>query len=270
MNADPQPHVDPVGPSARAHRPLDRQRGLERRGGSFEDGEELIRAGVHLATTGMPHRGTHQTADIGEQGGVSIVEAPEQLGGALDIGQQEGDRALRQFPLRLQLRTDKADGHDPMLLGRLQQPRARPVPRALVLEGHLAEPREGIADVRRVVDRQTTSAARVDVCERTVGKLCSLLRTKRWHAQMIARTGETRLPRLRTERPPQECWPCNSNSVCLSSCHLPRPEGLVDGPRAFSRNPGRRASPMSLLLSTRRAPRGVPPNPLGPTPNEGA
>jgi hypothetical protein len=44
------------------------------------------------------------------------------------------------------------------------------------------------------------------------------------------------------------CWPCKSNSVCLSSCHLPRPEGSIDGLRAFSRNPGRRASPTSVLL----------------------
>src|SRR4029450_3435437 len=66
---------------------------------------------------------------------------------------------------------------------------ARLVPRALVLEGHLTEPRESIPDVRRVVDRQTTSTARIDVCERAIGKLCSLLRAKRWHAQMIARTG---------------------------------------------------------------------------------
>ena len=48
--------------------------------------------------------------------------------------------------------------------------------------------------------------------------------------------------------PIKECWPCNSNSVCLGSCRLPRPEGSIDGLRAFSRNPGRRASPTSLLL----------------------
>ena len=69
------------------HRPLDRHSGVERRRGLFEDGEEFIRARVHLATTGMPHGRAHQTTDIGEQGSVSIVEAPEQLGGALDIGQ---------------------------------------------------------------------------------------------------------------------------------------------------------------------------------------
>jgi hypothetical protein len=65
---------------------LDRHSGLERRRGLFEDGEELIRAGVDLAATGTPHRRAHQTTDIGEHGTVSIVEAPEQLGGALDIG----------------------------------------------------------------------------------------------------------------------------------------------------------------------------------------
>ena len=90
--------------------------------------------------------------------------------------------ARRQLPLRLQLRADEADGHDPVLLGRSQQPAARPVARALVLEGHLAEPREGIPDVRRVVDRQTTSAPRIDVCKGAVGKLRALLRAKRWHA----------------------------------------------------------------------------------------
>jgi hypothetical protein len=38
-------------------------------------------------------------------------------------------------------------------------------------------------------------------------------------------------------------------------------EGSIDGLRAFSRNPGRRASPMSLLLSTAsRAQLSVPPN----------
>src|SRR5437870_2755999 len=52
VNADPHPHVDPVGPCTRAHRPLDRQRGLERRRGSLEAREEPVRAGAHRATTG--------------------------------------------------------------------------------------------------------------------------------------------------------------------------------------------------------------------------
>ena len=96
--------------------------------------------------------------------------------------------ALRQLPLRLQLRADEADGHDPVLHGRPQQAGARPVPRALVLEHHLTEPRERIPDVRRVVDRQTTSAARIDGCKGAVGKLRTLLRVEPWHPRIIART----------------------------------------------------------------------------------
>ena len=80
MQADPQPHVEPVGPSAGVHRALDRQCGLERRRRMFEDGEDVVPAGGRLVTTGRPHRGAHQTPDIGEESGVSIVEAPEQPG----------------------------------------------------------------------------------------------------------------------------------------------------------------------------------------------
>lgn len=69
-----------------------------------------------------------------------------------------------------------------------QQPIARLVPRALVFERHLAEPCEGVPDVRRIVDGQATPAARVDVGEGAVGKLRALLGAKRWHARMIART----------------------------------------------------------------------------------
>ena len=164
----------------------------------FEDREDVVAAGGRLVTAGIPHRRAHQAADIGEQGGVAIVKAPEQLGRALDIGQQERDVALRQLALRLQLGADEADGHDAVLLGRPQQPAARPVPRGLVLEHHLAEPREGIADVRRVVDRQTTSATRIDVGKGAVGKLRALLRAQRWHALHDRKnppgTGERRAP----------------------------------------------------------------------------
>jgi hypothetical protein len=53
---------------------------------------------------------------------------------------------------------------------------------------HLAEPREGIPDVHRVVNRQSTSTARIDVREGAVGKLRALFRAERWHALMFART----------------------------------------------------------------------------------
>jgi hypothetical protein len=95
---------------------------------------------------------------------------------------------FRQLPLWLQLRADEADRHDPVLLGRPQQPGACTIPRDLVLERHLAKPREGIPDMRRVVDRQTATAARIDVCKGAVRKLRALPRAKRWHPRMIART----------------------------------------------------------------------------------
>lgn len=106
--------------------------------------------------------------------------------------------AFRQLPLRLQLSADEADGHDPMLLGSSQQPATCPVPRALVLERHLVEPRERISDVRGVVDRQTTSATRIDVCKGAVGELRALLRAEPCRGRMFART--IRRNRDRSER----------------------------------------------------------------------
>jgi hypothetical protein len=42
--------------------------------------------------------------------------------------------------------------------------------------------------VRRIVNRQTTAAVRIDVCKGAVGKLRALLRTQPWHAGMFAWT----------------------------------------------------------------------------------
>jgi len=94
--------------------------------------------------------------------------------------------ARGQPPLRLQLGADEADRHDSELRGRPQQPVTRPVPRVVVLERDLAEPRECIAHVRRVVNRQAAFAVRIDVCEGAVGKLRAVLGAKRRHALIIA------------------------------------------------------------------------------------
>jgi hypothetical protein len=53
----------------------------------------------------------------------------------------------------LQLRTDEADRHDSVPLGRAQQPAPSPVAGLFVLERNLREPCERIPDVRRVMDR---------------------------------------------------------------------------------------------------------------------
>jgi hypothetical protein len=60
-------------------------------------------------------------------------------------------------------------------------------------------------------------------------------------------TGRVQLPRRSARRPGRhkECWPCNSNSVRLSSA--PRAPTRVGGLRAFGRDSGRRASSTSLL-----------------------
>ena len=83
MHADSQAHVVVLGPGGGVHRTLDRERALERRRRLFEDGEDIVPAGGNLVATRRAHSGSHQAADIGEQGCVSILEAPEQLGRAL-------------------------------------------------------------------------------------------------------------------------------------------------------------------------------------------
>jgi hypothetical protein len=137
-------------------------------------------------TAGSPDRGSNQAPDLGEKPGVSLAESREHLGRAFDVRQQEGHIASRQLPLRFELGADEPDGHDPVLLCRPQQPKARPVPRGVVLERDLIEARKRIPYVSRVVDRQAPCAAGIDVRKSAVGKLSPLLRTERWHVAIIA------------------------------------------------------------------------------------
>lgn len=120
VQADPQPHLAVPGPTAGLHRPLDRQRGVQRRGRAFEHREDVVAAGGHHVAACRPHRGAHQPPYIGEQARVLIVEAREQVGRTLDVSQQEGEVPCRELALRLQLRTDETDRHDPVLLRRPQ------------------------------------------------------------------------------------------------------------------------------------------------------
>jgi hypothetical protein len=120
VKANPQPDRRPLRPGAVAHRALDRQRCIKRRGRAFEHGEDIVPAGGHHVTTGTPHRGAHDAANIREQTGVSVAEASEEFGRVLDIGQQEREHAFGQSQLRLELCADEADRHDAVLLGRSQ------------------------------------------------------------------------------------------------------------------------------------------------------
>ena len=71
----------------------------------------------------------------------------------------------RVSPLRLELPGDEADGHDAVLFRRVQEPCASALSGGVVFESDLIEPRQGVAHVRLVVDRQPPPAARVDVGE---------------------------------------------------------------------------------------------------------
>jgi hypothetical protein len=72
--------------------------------------------------------------------------------------------------LRAELAGDEADGHDPVLLGGVEEPLAGPFPGRFVLERHLVEALQGIADVRLVVDRQAPSSPRIHVREGALGQ----------------------------------------------------------------------------------------------------
>src|SRR5438128_7125543 len=82
-----------VQPGPGAHRALDAHRRLDRRNDLLEDREELIGAGVDLATAGSKHRLPYDAPDVVQQVRVAIAELPEESGGTLDVGQQERDEA---------------------------------------------------------------------------------------------------------------------------------------------------------------------------------
>jgi hypothetical protein len=188
VQADPQPHVGPVRPGGVPHRPLDGQRGVERRGAVLEHGEDVVAARGDDVPARRAHRGPHDPPDVGQHVGVPVAGTAQQRRRALDVAEQERDPARRQPGLRLELRVDEADRHDAVPLGRAQQPAARAVAGRVVLEGDLVEPGEGVADVRRVVDREAPPALRVDVREGAVGKPRALLGAERGHGGMFART----------------------------------------------------------------------------------
>jgi hypothetical protein len=148
VQADAQADVALAGPRARGHRALDRERGGERVRRPLEHREDLVRAGVDLAAARGPHRRPHPAADLGDELRVLVPELREELRRALQIGQEERDVALGQPALGLELRADEPDRHDAVLVGRPQQPDARPVARRLVLERHLAEAGQRVAHVR--------------------------------------------------------------------------------------------------------------------------
>src|SRR6266545_1917330 len=69
-----------------------------------------------------------------------------------------------------QLAGDESDGEDAMALGRVEQPRTRAVARRLVLEDHLIEAGERVADVALVVDGEAPATLWIDIREVAVAQ----------------------------------------------------------------------------------------------------
>ena len=82
----------------------------------------------------------------------------------------------------LQLAGDEADRHDAEALGRLQQPLAGALAGGVVLEPHLPEAGQRVADVGRIVDRQAAAIpSSIDVGEGAVGQSGALGRVQAGH-----------------------------------------------------------------------------------------
>ena len=147
-----------------------------------------------------PHCAAHPACGRPPAASSSRPQALQQPGRSLDVRQQERHLAGRQLLFGPKLRVDEPDRHDAVLLGRVQQPVARPVARRVVLERHLVKPRERVAHVRSVVDGQPPLAARVDVCKGAVGESRAFLRRERRHRLRGRCYGQP--PTIARRRPP--------------------------------------------------------------------
>ncbi|HEY1459778.1 MAG TPA: hypothetical protein VGH59_06930 [Casimicrobiaceae bacterium] len=97
---------------------------------------------------------------------------PLELGGRADLSQLDHQSTRRRLAHPgLELQGHESDRHGAVFPGRDQQFLASPLARRFVLERHLVETRQCVSNVRLVVDRQPSSALRVDVRERAVGQL---------------------------------------------------------------------------------------------------
>jgi hypothetical protein len=196
MDPDPHPHLEILGPRPSSELALDGHRRVKGGSGTFEHREELVGPCLdHLA--GHSHRGVSEDRPhVVDELAVARTQAMDQGGGTFDVGHQhrhEAGRELHRFScpefpeltLRLQLTGDEPDRHDPVLLGRAQQPLAGTLSGAIVLEVDLAETSEGVPDVGLVVNRQPSPAAGVHVGERAVRKVGSLRRVESGHASTL-------------------------------------------------------------------------------------
>src|SRR3954467_5767569 len=89
----------------------------------------------------------------------------------LPVGSGGGAPRAGPPPGRTELPVDEPDRHDPESLGGVEQPLPRAIAGGVVLPCDAVEPRERVADVRLVVDREAPDTVRVDVGERSIREL---------------------------------------------------------------------------------------------------
>ena len=138
----------------------------------LEDGEELIGPGIHLVTAGAAHRCRMRrrvSASTGAYPSPRRCTNPVEswMSVSRNVTAPEGRAALTLAP---QLAVHEADRHDPVLLGGPQQPPPGAVAGLVVLELHLVESGQGVANVRFVVNRQAPATVRIDVREVAVAQ----------------------------------------------------------------------------------------------------
>src|SRR5258706_3724912 len=183
MDPDADADLDTVGPLVLLKRSLDAHRCIERTRWLTEDREEFIRARVDLVTAAVAHALAYQRPHVTQERRIPITELLKQPRGSFDVGEQERHHAAWQardvprarldlglHPLLAQLSVEEADRHDPVLLRGSEQALTRALAGDIVLERRLVEPRQRVAHVRRVVDREAPASLRVDVGERAVGE----------------------------------------------------------------------------------------------------
>jgi hypothetical protein len=96
VQADPDPHRGPIRPRPGREVALDRDRGGDRVVGPRERDEEPVARGADLMAAVRGDRRPDDRVMRGEQLGVASAQALEQPRRALDVAEQEGDRARGQ------------------------------------------------------------------------------------------------------------------------------------------------------------------------------
>ena len=96
VEAHTHPQGRPVRPLVLSQGPLCGDRGGDRVPRPLEAVEERIALGVDLLAAPLAERVADQAAVLGKRAGVPFAELLEQLGRALDVGEDEGDGAAVQ------------------------------------------------------------------------------------------------------------------------------------------------------------------------------